>query len=596
MFYKGDLIMNDFKQQSESASLAEKEKRLTWFRDAKFGMFIHWGLYSKLAGEWKGQQIKKIGEQIMRFCEIPIRDYEQVAKEFNPIQFNAEQWVLLAKNAGMKYIVITAKHHDGFAMYDSKCSDYNIVDATPFHQDPMKELAEACQKHGLKLCFYYSQYQDWHHPHGAVKPPQWDGMPEDEKDFTIYLREKAVPQVTELLTEYGPIGLVWFDTPGGMSKEDSQMFVELVHRLQPDCLVSPRVGHDLGDYQGFGDNQVPSCAGSYVWETCATMNETWGYKKNDHHWKSTDTMIRLLVSIVSKGGNYLLNIGPTGEGTIPQPSIDRLQEIGQWMLANGEAIYGATGCLLPYELEWGALTAKPGKLFIHFFDWPKSSFTFSGIRNKVKKAYILADLQQKELVFDQKYDKENDYHKIIVNLPENQPERNVSVLVLNIEGNADIDTSILQQPNGNITLDGFMAQIHRAATNSKITVAASGIVEKWLNEEDWLSWTFKVVEPGSYQIVLDTFTEKYPEQDPCKSWEGGHVFKIALAEQELTLTVKDDERYIPRDLFHWQDVITRGGTITFDKPGKYTLTMKPLSLKTELGLGPKLKSLKFVKM
>lgn len=568
----------------------EKAKRLEWFRDAKFGMFIHWGVYSHLAGEWKGTLINRIGEQIMRFCEIPIKEYEMVAREFNPLHFNAEDWVLLAKNAGMKYIVITAKHHDGFAMFDSKCSDYDIIDFTPFGRDPMKELAEACQKHGIKLCFYYSQYQDWHSPHGAVKPPQWDGSLEETKDFSIYMREKGLPQVKELLTQYGPIGLIWFDTPGG-TKEHAKQFADLVHELQPDCLVSPRIGFGLGDYQGFGDNQVPSCSNTYVWETCATMNNTWGYRKNDHNWKPTGTLLRLLVSIVSKGGNYLLNIGPTGEGIIPQPSVDRLLEIGQWLKGNGEAIYGASGCLLPYELEWGALTAKPGKLFIHFFDWPKTTFIFYGIRNKVKKAYLLVDEEQKGLKFRQEYNKSTDCHTLTVDLPGQAPDQYVSVLALDIEASADIDTTLMQQPDGNIALEGCLAKMYKAEEGSQITVTASGIIEQWLNKEDWISWEFKVIEPGTYDVEMNTFTEKYSGSNPSMLWEGGHEFSLSTAGQEVRFIMTDDQRKIPRDLFHWQNVVTCCGRVTFDKPGLYTLDLKPIHLNTGMRLGPKIKSI-----
>jgi alpha-L-fucosidase len=586
--------MNNKDNEKNIGTIDKKEQRLQWFKDAKFGMFIHWGLYSQLAGEWKGQLITRIGEQIMRFCEIPVKEYEQVAKEFNPVKFNAEEWVLIAKNAGMKYIVITAKHHDGFAMYDSKSSDYDIVDATPFKRDPMKELAEACKNHGIKLCFYYSQYQDWHHPHGAVKAPQWDGIPEEQKDFSIYMREKGIPQVTELLTQYGPIGLVWYDTPGGISKEDAKAFTDLVHQLQPDCLVSPRVGHDLGDYQGFGDNQVPSCSNSNVWETCATMNTTWGFRKNDHQWKDTATLIRLLVSIVSKGGNYLLNVGPTGEGVIPVPSVERLQEIGEWTKVNGEAIYGAKGCLIPYELQWGALTAKPGKLFIHFFQWPEREFTFYGIKNKVKKVYLLADKDEKAIEFTQAYDKANDCHRLTASLPEQAPDKHVSVLVLDIEGDIDIDATLMQGTDGDINLDAFLAKMHKVPENSQMSIDESGILEHWLNKEEWLSWEFKVTKPGTFNIEMNTFTEKNYQNNPEGSWEGGHQMYISAAGQELQFTVTDDERTQPRDLFHWQNVITRCGKITLDKPGLYTLKLKAIHLNTELGFGPKLKSVKLL--
>lgn len=573
-----------------------KERRLQWFREAKFGMFIHWGVYSQLAGEWKGELITRIGEQIMRFCSIPIAEYEEVAKSFNPTKFNAEEWVLLAKSAGMKYIIITAKHHDGFAMYDSKCSTYDIVDVTPFGRDPMKELAEACRKHDIKLCFYYSQYQDWHHPHGAVKPPQWDGMPEEQKDFEIYLREKAIPQVTELLTQYGPIGIIWYDTPGGISKEHAQELVDLVHTLQPDCLVSPRVGHDLGDYQGFGDNMVPSRSNLYAWETCATMNETWGFRKNAHDWKSTETLVRLLVSIVSKGGNYLLNIGPTGEGVVPQPSVDGLHEIGEWMKVNSEAIYGSTGCLVPYELNWGAMTAKPGRLYFHLFDWPQGSFTFYGLKNKVKKICLLADPDKKPLEFKQSYDAAVDLHTLEIQLPAEAPDKYVSVLVLEIDEEVEIDTSLKQQPEGDIILDGFLAEVHRAEENSLIQISGSGIVENWFNTGDWLSWEFKVMNPGSFDIDMTTVTENEAGGSSERRWEGGHEFVVSASGAEYRFKVEDHERTFPRDNYRYQIVHTNCGRVTFDKPGIYKVELKPVTVQAEKELGPKLKSLDLKKV
>lgn len=566
--------------------------RLQWFRDAKFGMFIHWGLYSLLAGKWRGQWIDRIGEQIMRFCAIPKSEYEQIAKDFNPEKFDADQWVGLAARAGMKYIVITAKHHDGFAMYHSKCSKYNVVDATPFHRDPMKELAQACAKHSIRLCFYYSQYQDWHHPHGAVKPPIWDGMPEEKRDYRIYMKEKGLPQIRELLTQYGPVGLIWFDTPGG-NRDDAKEFADLVHALQPDCLVSPRIGFGLGDYEGFGDNQVPSCSKPKVWETCATMNETWGYRENAHQWKSAGALLRLLVSIVSKGGNYLLNVGPTGEGIIPEESVERLQTMGKWLDVNGEAIYGARGNLLPYELPWGAFTAKPGKLYVHLFDWPSGRFVYDGICNRVTAARLLGD--GTFLPFTQKRDIESGDYRIVVNLPSHAPDPNISVLVLDIDGDANLDGSLIQQPDGSVTLDGFLADIHRADANSLLTVAGSGIVEQWTSPDDSLSWTFRINSPGIFQVDMNTLTEKRRGSDADMKWEGGHRFEITAAGQTIDYIVTDDARNYPRDLFLWQNVVTHAGTLNIPAPGTYTLMLKPLHLQTAMGLGPKFKSLLLIK-
>lgn len=346
---------------------ARRDPRLDWWRRAKFGMFIHWGLYAIPAGVWEGERIPGIGEWIMYRAQIPVEEYEQLAEQFNPVEFDAAEWVSLARNAGQKYMVITAKHHDGFCMFDSDVTDYNIVDATPFDRDPIEELAIECEKQGIKLGFYYSQTQDWHHPDGVGN--DWD-YDEEEKDFADYLENYVKPQVRELLTNYGPIGLIWFDTPKEITEEQSRSLLDLVHQLQPDCLVSGRVGNTLGDYASTGDNAIPEEAVDMDWETPATINDTWGFKTHDHNWKSVETLVQKLVDIVSKGGNYLLNVGPTAEGIIPQPSVDRLLSVGHWLKRNGEAIYGTTPGPLQ-GLEGLRSTARPGKVYLHVFDWPQ---------------------------------------------------------------------------------------------------------------------------------------------------------------------------------------------------------------------------------
>ncbi|HEV7214974.1 MAG TPA: alpha-L-fucosidase, partial [Chloroflexota bacterium] len=271
------------REASRQRAEARNDPRLKWFRDAKFGLFIHWGLYALPAGTWKGQPIAGIGEWIMKRAQIPVTEYEQLAKQFNPVKFNAAEWVALAKAAGQQYIVITSKHHDGFAMYHSQVSDYNIFDATPFKRDPLKELADECGKQGVKLGFYYSQTQDWRHPNGDGN--DWDYV-EEQKDFDGYVQQYVKAQVRELLTGYGPVCLIWFDTPKRMTVEQSHELADLVHELQPDCLVSGRIGNAVGDYAEAGDNRIPAGAVHEDWETPATLNDTWGFKSDDHNWKS----------------------------------------------------------------------------------------------------------------------------------------------------------------------------------------------------------------------------------------------------------------------------------------------------------------------
>ena len=351
---------------SEQRPDARHAPRLEWFRAGRFGMFIHWGLYAIPAGEWQGQQIPGIGEWLMLRARVPVVEYERLASQFNPVKFDAEAWASLAAEAGAKYVVITAKHHDGFCMFKSDFTSYNIVDATPFGRDPMPELAEACRRHGLRFCFYYSQTQDWHHPDGDGN--DWD-YDESAKDFDGYVENYVKPQVRELLTKYGPIGLIWFDTPKRMTPEQSRGLVELVHELQPECLVNGRIGNGLGDYAESRDNVIPGGALQVDWEVPATINDTWGFKANDHNWKSPADLVRNLVDVVSKGGNYLLNVGPTAEGVIPQPSVERLQAVGRWLDTNGEAIYVTRPGPLQGRPDLRT-TARGSTVYLHAFNWP----------------------------------------------------------------------------------------------------------------------------------------------------------------------------------------------------------------------------------
>ncbi|HEY9076403.1 MAG TPA: alpha-L-fucosidase [Anaerolineaceae bacterium] len=375
---------------------ARSDARLNWWREARFGMFIHWGLYAIPAGEWKGQPIPGIGEWIMHRAQIPVAEYEALASQFNPQQFNAADWVSLAKAAGMKYLVITSKHHDGFCLFHSAYTRYNIVDATPFGRDPLKELAAECQKQGIRLGFYYSQTQDWHHPDGFGNT--WDYDPA-KQDFAAYIENYVKPQVREILTNYGPLVLIWFDTPYAITREQSQSLLDLVHSIQPGCLVNGRLGNNLGDYASSRDNIVPGSQVEADWENPATINDTWGFKKDDHNWKSPTVLIRNLVDIASKGGNYLLNVGPTAEGIIPAPSVERLLAMGEWLKVNGDSIY-ATQSGPVQGLPWCRTTAKPGKIYLHVFEYPSGGeIRLAGFAQPVQRAYLLSDPDQRNLFF-----------------------------------------------------------------------------------------------------------------------------------------------------------------------------------------------------
>jgi alpha-L-fucosidase len=375
-------------------SPAERAERMQWWREARFGMFIHWGLYAQLAGSYDGKEIDNNGEWIMDRAMIPVAKYAAVAKEFNPVKFDAAEWVRIVKRAGMKYIVITAKHHDGFAMYPSKVSPFNLHDATPFKRDPLAELAEACRREGLRFGLYYSQAMDWHHPGG--QPPNrgwWDAA--QHGDMTNYIHTIAVPQVRELCSNYGPLAEIWWDMPRNMTPEFAEKLHAVVRELQPQALMNNRLGGGVKGDMETPEQFIPSTGGpeGRDWETCMTMNNTWGFKKQDTDWKSTEDLLRKLLDICHKGGNFLLNVGPTAEGVIPPASVERLAAIGRWLEKNGAAVYGTTASPLPF-LSWGRCTRKGHTLFLHVFDWPANGELRVPMQAKVTGACLLAKPDQ----------------------------------------------------------------------------------------------------------------------------------------------------------------------------------------------------------
>ncbi len=368
----------------------QRDARMHWWREARFGMFIHWGLYAVPAGTYQGKQIGGIGEWIMNSGKIPVATYAEYAKQFNPTQFNADEWVAIAKGAGMKYIVMTSKHHDGFAMFHSLADPYNIYDATPFKRDPIGEMSAACKKAGLKFGVYYSQAQDWHHPGGGAYGGHWDKA--QDGDLDEYVKKVAAPQVTELLTRYRP-AILWWDTPVGMTPEDIRLLTASFSAV-PGLIANNRLGNGVPGDTETPEQFVPATGYKGDWETCMTINDTWGYKSYDHNFKPAQTLIQNLIDIASKGGNYLLNVGPEPTGLIPAEEVALLGQVGAWMKINHEAIY-STGPSpyrrLPFS---GRATTRGNTLYLHVFAWPEGGLTLTGLETEVKSASALADHQK----------------------------------------------------------------------------------------------------------------------------------------------------------------------------------------------------------
>lgn len=417
-----------------------QDDRLDWWRDARFGLFIHWGLYAIPAGEWNGETHH--GEWIMNTAQIPVDRYEQYVDQFNPVKFDADAWCEMARQAGMKYIVITSKHHDGFCLFDSEFTDYDIM-STPFERDIMKELSDAARRHDLKISWYHS-ILDWHHP-DYLPRRAWETRPTDEADFDRYV-DHLRSQVTELLTNYGDIGVMWFDGEweATWTHEYGQPLYDLCRELQPDVIVNNRVDKGRRAMEGFteesryaGDYDTPEqtipATGlpGVDWETCMTMNNHWGYNRNDLNYKSTKTLIRNLVDIVSKGGNYLLNVGPKADGTFPHESIDRLHEIGEWMDLYGESIYGTSANVFEH-LDFGRCTVKQQgagtTLYLHIFDWPSDGvLRVPGLGSEVISARLLGESPIELRAYG-----ENGTVNVL--LPPDMPNDLCSVAALEIEG------------------------------------------------------------------------------------------------------------------------------------------------------------------
>ena len=497
-----------YKGPYDDETAEQRDARMAWWREARFGLFIHWGVYSVPAGTHKGEQIENIGEWIMHYGKIPVAEYQQYSKQFNPVDYDPEAWVIMAKNAGMKYIVITAKHHDGFALFDTAVSDWDIVDATPYGKDILKPLAEAARKHDIKLGLYYSQAQDWVHPGGSF----WDGHgwdPAQNGSMDDYLRDIAVPQVKELFTNYGEISILWWDTPIDMTPARAAMFDGLVE-LQPGIIVNNRLlyGHD-GDLRTPEQN-VPPTGLNFDWEACMTMNTTWGYKSYDDDWKSSEQLIHNLVDSASKGGNYLLNVGPMANGEIPKASIERLKDVGEWMNVNSSSIYGTTAS--PFiRLPWGRATKKEypnaTELYLHVFDWPADGLLrVDGLRSEISGAYFMADFQQQIQV-------EKTQEGVALKLPDKPLDEIDTVIVLKITGKLDVERILPKQDeDGILVLAMDDAHIHNPGYGGKLELIqgenSNFYLDGWTDFQSRVDWLVKIDKPGIFDVYAEVAAEE----------------------------------------------------------------------------------------
>ncbi len=397
MKQKGLFIITALSILNPLAGLADRtdDSHMEWWRDARYGMFIHWGLYSVAGGEWEGRDYGKeqggaSAEWVMNSAKIPGAVYrETLAPQFNPTAFDAAEWVSVAKEAGMKYMVITSKHHEGFCLFDTDATDYNVMDATPFKRDIIKELSEECAKQGIKFGVYYSQFKDWYHRSGQGRP----GTLSTEEYLALVEKN-----LDELLSNYGEMSVLWFDT-GGSDVIEADAQGARVRELQPNAVICSRLysrrvpveQQTYADFNSLPDRMLPSERMTEDSETCMTMRHNWGYDRTDDAWKSSKDIVEFLALCAARGVNLLLNVGPTPEGTLLPEETERLAAVGEWMKVNGESIYGTTFSPVDFDFWWGAMTQKDQTVYLHVLEWTPNEIAFNGIVGKPLKAYFLAD-------------------------------------------------------------------------------------------------------------------------------------------------------------------------------------------------------------
>ncbi|NCU06384.1 MAG: alpha-L-fucosidase, partial [Chitinophagaceae bacterium] len=549
---------------------------------AKFGMFIHWGVYSLPGGEWKGKKVSGYAEHLMRKEKITRSEYLDLAHQFNPVKFNAEEWIIHAKNAGMKYFIVTAKHHDGFALYNSAVSDFDITDQTPFKRDPMAELAAAAKKHGMKFGFYYSHAFDWEHPDAPgndweYKNPggdqliggaNWfDAHPEWLPKAQKYVDEKAIPQIKELLQKYHP-DILWFDTPHKLPLSENVRILKAIRETDPNVVVNGRLvrsaAANFGDYKNTADRPAEFYPVTGDWEAIPTTNESYGYHKYDSSHKSVGHFIRLMASAAARGGNLLMNIGPKGDGSFDTKDEVILKGIGKWMQVNGESIYGAGRGPLPYH-SWGVSTQKNNKLYLHVFHWPKDGKLYVSGETNLSNGYLLANNRIK---IKASRLPGGDWQ---LTLPNTAPDSLNTVLVFDYKPAVPKDS--IHFITRNTMIERFLA--FDADQHGKGFSFGDGktdryYLEGWKTDQQSVSWRFKKEDPspGTYKVLIKYLASKLTSG-------GSFTF---VSEQLNTGTQKELSRSKHGISTDERNVIVQElGTITL-RAGTFRLSIAPVAI------------------